>query len=279
MMRTLWRVVLVLGLLGGSAHALEDSVWVYRLLNDNPDCPTITRRLGEMKLRPTVIVSIEGGGFVLDRPNGREQLRCLIDALQASGRRAKLLLLQDTYYLSDDLEALRRMRLVASYAREERRVAGVVVDIEPYLDAEWKSGAVTTRRAVAYRFLRLLRQLRQAAKPLPMDAAIPWWLSSAEGVPELRPRHIFHAMSGAYVMLYGLGGRKEDGLTDRIVKRFPQSDPLLKRGRVYLTLATEDEDSPEKLERDLEFLRKTYHGAKGFAGTSVFHAGTNYKGQ
>ena len=269
-----------MGMLTGSAHAaLEDSVWVYQLLNDNPDCVTIERRLAETPLRETVIVSIEGGGFVLDRPNGREQLRCTMAALHRSGHQVKLLLLQDTLYLADDREAVRRMRAVGAFAKQEGGLAGAVVDIEPYLDEEWKSGSAEARRAIAGRFLHLLRQLRNAARPARLEAAIPWWLSSTVEIPELRPEHLFKAADGFYVMLYGLGGDANDGLADRIVKRLPPHDPLLQRGRVYLTLATEDELSPEHLHQDLALLRQRYRGARGFAGVSVFHAGAAYKGQ
>jgi hypothetical protein len=279
-MRLILRTALVFGILAGAAHAaLEDSVWVYRLLDDNPDCATIERRLAELPLRQTVIVSIEGGGFVLDRPNGREQLRCMTAALARSGRRAKVLLLQDTFYLADDIEAVRRMRAVSAYAKEEGGLEGAVVDIEPYLDPEWEKGSVATRRAIAYRFVRLLRQLKKAAQPLSLDAAIPWWLSSTPEIPELKPKSLFKSISGAYVMLYSMGGQASDGLTDRIVKRFPPHDPLLRRGRVYLTLATEDVPSQQELDRDLVVLTEKYRGARGFAGVSVFHAGTTYKGQ
>lgn len=258
--------------------AVEESVFVYGIFAGEITCPAIEQRLAGLPLRETAIVSVEesGGRFVLDDPTGGEQLRCAIDALARQHRRVKLLLLQDTSYLSNDIEALRRMRAIASFARQNRGVAAAVVDLEPYADSSWTEGSSIDRRAIAFRFTRVLQQLKKEARPLRLEAAVPWWLTSLNDVPEIGVKPLFGAVDGVYLMLYSLSGDMKHTVAERIAQRLSVKSPMLQRGHVYLTVTTEDEPTAEQLDRDLVSLRQQYSRARGFAGVSVFHAAGTY---
>ena len=255
---------------------IEDAVFVYQLLSDNPDCPTIEQRLSQMTLRNTAIVSMEGGGFVLDRENGEQQVQCMLDALHRSGTAAKLMLLQDVSFLSNRPEALRRIRAVSAFAKKHGGLSGAVIDIEPHMDDGWSSGSVNTRRAIAARYLSLLRELRQASRPVPFYACVPWWFESPRDVPQLNAKHLSQAMDGVYVMVYG-GAAGPHGIADDILKRVPPTGSFMKHGRVYLVLATEDEESPASMDRAIAHLRQQYRSSSSFAGTAVFHAKSPYR--
>jgi hypothetical protein len=234
--------------------------------------------LAGLPLRETVIISVEerGGRFVLDDAGGGGQLRCALDVLGRQHRRVKLLLLQDTMYLGNDIEAARRMRAVASFARQNRGIAAAVVDLEPYVDKGWTDGSQTDQRAIAFRFIRVLKQLKKESRPIHLEAAVPWWLTSLEDVPEMGVKPLFGAVDGVYLMLYGLSGDAKHSVAERIAQRLSLQNPMLQRGRVYLTLTTEDEPSVEQLDRDLAALRQQYGRTRGFAGVSVFHAAGTY---
>jgi hypothetical protein len=273
--------VVALSLLSTTAPArtpVEESVFVYGIFAGEVTCPAIEQRLAGLPLRETAIVSVEesGGRFVLDDPTGAEQLRCAIDALGRQHRRVKLLLLQDTSFLSNDIEALRRMRAIASFARQNRGIAAAVVDLEPYADSGWTEGSPTDRRAIAFRFTRVLQQLKKESRPLRLEAAVPWWLTSLKDVPEMGVNPLFGAVDGVYLMLYGLSGDPKHTVAERIAQRLSVKNPMLQRGRVYLTVTTEDEPTAEQLQRDLAVLREQYRRARGFAGVSVFHAAGTY---
>lgn len=267
-----------LGATAAARTSPEESVFVYGLFAGDVTCPAIEQRLSALPLRETVIVSVEesGGRFVLDAAGGSDQLRCALSALARQHRRVKLLLLQDTAYLANDIEAIRRMRAVASFARETHGVASAVVDLEPYADAGWTEGSQIDRRAIAFRFTRVLKQLKKEARPLRMEAALPWWLTSTKDVPEIALKPLFGSVDGVYLMLYGLSGEPQHSLAQRIAQRLSPKDPMLRRGRVYLTLTTEDEPSPEQLDRDIAALLRHYGRVRGFAGISVFHATGTY---
>jgi hypothetical protein len=256
----------------------EESVFVYGVFAGDSTCPMIEQRLASLPLRETAIVSVEesGGRFVLDDRTGPDQLRCAIGALARGNRRVKLLLLQDTRYVGNDVEAVRRMRAVAAFARKNHGIDAAVVDIEPYADRTWTEGSQIDRRAVAFQFTRVLKQLKKVARPLHLEAALPWWLTSTEDVPEIGLKPLFGSLDGVYLMLYGMSGDPQHSMTDRVMARLPVDDPMLRRGRVYLTLTTEDEPSREQLDRDIAELRQQYGKAKGFAGVAVFHAGGSF---
>jgi hypothetical protein len=254
-------------------RAPEDSVFVYSLFAGDTSCSVIEQRLAALPLRETAILSVEDGGrFVLDSADGAEQLICAMSALKRQHRRVKLLLLQDPVFLGNDVESSRRVQAVAEFARRNRGVEAAVVDLEPYTQAGWTKGSQLDRRTIAVRFTQVLRQLKKAARPLRLEAAVPWWLTSTRDVPEIGLKPLFSSVDGVYLMLYGLAERGSFSLPQRVAHRLPLKDPMLKRGRVYLTLNTEDEPSREQLERDIAELRLRYGGARGFAGISVFHA-------
>lgn len=262
-------------LLASTVHGRtpEESVFVYGLFAEGATCPAIEQRLAALPLRETAILSVEDGGrLVLDSAEGTEQLRCAMTALKRQRRRAKLLLLQDTVFLVNEAESSRRIRAVAEFAKRNRGVGAAIVDLEPYTQAEWTNGSPIDRRTIASRYTRLLKQLRKDARPLRLEAAIPWWLTSTTDVPEIGWKPLFSSVDGVYLMLYGLGERANFSLPQRVAHRLPVNDPMLKRGRVYLTLNTEDEPSAEQLQLDMAELRRRYEGVRGFAGISVFHA-------
>lgn len=155
-------------------------------------------------------------------------------------------------------------------------MAAAVVDLEPYVDSSWTEGSQIDRRAVAFRFTRVLKQLKREARPLPLEAAVPWWLTSTKDVPEISLKPLFGSVDGVYLMLYGLSGDAHDSVARRIAQRLSPKDPMLRRGRVYLTLTTEDEPSPQQLDRDIAALLRHYSRVRGFAGVSVFHANGSY---
>lgn len=262
-----------------SARGPEESVFVYGMFSAaDVSCPAIEQRLSELPLRKTVILSVErsGGHFVLDDAGGADRLRCALRVLRRQHRRVKFLLLQDTGFLAKESEAVRRMRAVASFARKNSIIEGAVVDIEPYVDSNWSEGTAQDRRAIAANFTRILRSLKDAARPLRLEAAVPWWLPSTEDVPEIGLKPLFDSVDGVYLMLYSLRGGAEDTVADRIAGHLSPQDPILQHGHVYLTISTEDEPSTEQLERDVAALHRRYRHARGFAGVSIFHAGGTY---
>lgn len=260
-----------------AARSPEDSVFVYGMFNGDVSCPAIEQRLADLPLRKTAILSVErsGGHFVLDDPGGPDRLRCALRVFRSQRRRVKFLLLQDTGFLAKEAEAVRRMRAVAAFGKKNS-IEAAVVDIEPYVDSNWSEGSAQDRRAIAANFTRILRLLKDAARPLRLEAAVPWWLPSTENVPEIGLKPLFDSVDGVYLMLYSLGGSAGDTVAARIANHLSANDPILQRGRVYLTISTEDEPSQLQLERDVAELHRQYRHARGFAGVSVFHAAGAY---
>ena len=260
------------------AREPEDSVFVYGLFAGETSCPAIEQRLAALPLRQTVILSVEesGGRFVLDDPSGADQLRCTIGALTRTRRRVKVLILQDATYMSNVMDAARRMIAISEFAKRNRGIEAAVVDIEPYAEDSWIHGTQAQRRDIAMRFTQVLNHLKKCSRPLKLEAALPWWLTSTKDVPEIGVKPLFGSVDGVYLMLYGLGGAPSQTVADRVVDRLSPKNEMLKRGRVYLTLNTEDQPSAEQMDRDLASLRRQYGRVKGFAGVSVFHAGGSY---
>jgi hypothetical protein len=259
----------------------EDAIFVYDVFAGAPACPQIEQRLAAMPLRPTVILSIEQGReFLLSSAEGTARLTCALAWLQRHDHRVKAMLVQDRSFINMHDAAVRRMGLLAQYAQHQP-IAGAVIDVEPYSDPDWGCSANVKRRALISRYKALLRDLRQAADPLPLETAEPWWAGSLKDVPEMQPSVLFQDVSGMYLMLYGdEGGPLVGNSTDGIAARVPPDGVYFGArqalGRVYLGLATYEAASPEALNRAIASLQERYSGVPGFAGTAIFHAGSTY---
>ena len=99
---------------------------MYHVFRGTDDCQEVVARLRKLPLRPTVILSVERGReFVLDRPNGEQQLDCVLRYLRASSRSVKALLLQAPSFLIKRKEgaprenALRHMSFFAPQMRDQ----------------------------------------------------------------------------------------------------------------------------------------------------------------
>lgn len=262
-----------------SAKKLEDSSFVYGVFADNPTCEQVEQRLAAAPLRATVLLSVENGqGFVLDQPGGADLLLCALRNLKGSGRAAKALLLQDPSFLDRTDESARRMRLLDEFDAANRKLlAGAVIDVEPYVEERWSCAALAGKREIGGRYLALLRQLKAAGGKLPVEAAIPWWYVLNDDIPELLPASILEAADGVYFMVYGdEGGPVVNGGAEKVFDRMPVEKLGVRRGKVYIALATYESVSAAQLEAELEQVRRHYAKARGFAGTAVFHATSQY---
>ena len=259
----------------------EDAIFVYDVFAQAPSCPQIEQRLAAMPLRPTVILSIEQGHeFLLSSAEGQARITCAVSWLQRNDHRVKAMLLQDRIFINMRDDAVARMGLLAQYAQHQP-IAGAVIDVEPYSDPDWGCSANAKRRALISRYRDLLRALRQAAGPLPLETAEPWWAGMSPDVPEMLPSVLFRYVSGMYLMLYGdeggpLVGNSVAGIADRVPPEGVYFGSKDAPGRVYLGLATYELASPEALNRQVASLQERYAGVPGFAGTAVFHAGSTY---
>jgi hypothetical protein len=259
-----------------AAAGMEDSSFVYDIFAGEPSCAVIQKRLAHLPLRKTVLLSVEDGPeLVLDRPSGIKQLRCAVAALQRGSHEIKALMLQDISFLKNAEEAVRRVGEVAQLS--PRAIHGVVVDIEPYVDETWDCGSPTQRRATATQYIALLQAIRTAARPMKLEAVVPWWYAAMKDVPELQPASLYGATDGIYAMVYGdPGGPVVDGNAQKILEHLPMNSPFFKKGKLYVAVATYEARSAQHLNNEIEILRAQYKGAQGFAGVSVFRAGGPY---
>ena len=272
--RFLLSVVLLATPLAHGGTPAEDSVFVYDVFAGAPDCAAIRQRLARLPLRPTVILSVEQGAeFVLDRPAGERQLRCALAELRHTSRRARAMLLQDIGFLRNQEEAVRRVRRLAQLASRTGGLAGMVVDIEPYLDPRWACAPAAVRRDIMASYVELLRKLRAAKGRLPLEAAVPWWFAS----PEVDGSSVVAALDGVYVMVYGdEGGPLVGGRAQRVLERVPPKGGFFDGTRVHVALAPYEAESPAHFGREIAHLRQRYAHTRGWAGVAVFHAGSAY---
>ncbi|HZQ93235.1 MAG TPA: carboxypeptidase-like regulatory domain-containing protein [Terriglobales bacterium] len=268
-------VLLAVVLSAGAAHAaLEDSVFVYDLFAGKPACAQIEQRLAALDLRPTVLLSVEQGpAFIPATPEGREQVACAVRALRRGKHHVKAMLLQDPGFLKDRSAAVQRVHAAATLPGIE----GLLIDVEPYTDPDWDCGKPEVRRQIAAGYVDLLRTLRSVADPMPLEAAVAWWMPGMEGVPEFATPRLADAADGLYLMLYGDEGGPLVGATVAdVAGRIPGSSEMLHRARVYFALARYESPSPEALNETIGGLRRLYGKTQGFRGTAVFHAGSRY---
>lgn len=262
-----------------SSPVLEDSSFVYDIFANDATCPQIEQRLARVPLRATVLLSVESGSsFVLDRPQGAELMSCALGKLHDSSHTVKALVLQDISFLDRQEEAARRVRRLAEYAATSHGpLAGVVVDVEPYVDEHWSCGAHQERRRIGNNYLSLLRQLKAVSGPLPVEAVVPWWFVLNQDIPELLPESILKAADGVYFMVYGdEGGPVVDGEAEDVFGRLTPDNLTVTQGRTYIALATYESHSAAALETEIAQVRQHYAAVHGFAGTAIFHAAGIY---
>lgn len=258
---------------------LEDSSFVYGVFADGPTCAQVEERLAQAPLRGTVLLSVENGqGFLLDQPDGAALLSCALDRLQSGKRSAKALMLQDTSFLDRQDESERRVRLLAEFAAAHPgALHGLLIDVEPYVDDRWSCAAPAEKRQIGSDYLALLRRLKAASGKLTVEAAIPWWYSINDDIPELLPDAILQAADGVYFMVYGdEGGPVVSGRAYKVFARLPVAKLPSQRGRSYIALATYESHSPAELEEEVAQVRQYYARARRFGGTAIFHARSEY---
>jgi len=261
------------------AEEAEDGVYVYNLFREANNCLELFGRLRRLTLRPTVILSIEEGPeFVLDRPDGEEQLGCVLSFLRGSQRRVKAMFLQDPVFLRDSREAVRRAALLGEFAgRHPGELAGAKVDVEPHTDTTWESGNTAERRGLLEGLHSLLRQVRPHLNGLPLGAAIPWWYAAAgTEFPEAAPRELFQAADELYFMLYGDDRTPNRLDVARLFDWVGAAPEFSESGRVYVVLATYQFPTKARLETGLRQIRRLLGSNRNFAGTAVFHAGSGF---
>lgn len=258
----------------------EDAVYVYDLFRQAHNCLDLYTRLRRLPLRQTVILSIEQGPeFILDRPQGEQQLACVLRFLRGSERRVKALFLQDNGFLRDGREAARRAELLGEFAaRHPGELAGVQVDVEPHTDAEWQQSDTAGRRKLLEGLEDLLRRVRPHLHGLPLGAAIPWWYAAVvKQFPEASPRALFQTADELYFMLYGDDQAPNHLDVARLFDWVGDAPVFAEMGRVYVVLATYQFPTKARLETGLRQLRRLLGSNRNFAGTAVFHAASGFR--
>ena len=257
----------------------EDSVYVYDLFRDTPDCTELLDRLKALPLRSTLILSIEQReGFLLDRPEGEAELACVFEYLRDSSRKAKALLAQDNVFLEKKDVAVQRARLVIAFASEHPGVlSGVQLDVEPYTDPKWACCPVEQRRGMMRDLLDLLSQVRRQLNGLPLSITAPWWYAELKDIPEALPESLFQVADEIYLMVYGdEGGPLVGGSAERVLSRVDAPEFFTGRGRLMIGLGTYEFTTPGQLEADLETVRRRLSAHPNFGGTVIFNATSSF---
>ena len=271
-------MVFATGAAPGSRQPLEDSSFVYGIFADNPTCADVEKRLADLPLRSTVLLSVESKGLVLDHEGGPDLMTCALTRLRDTGHRVKALMLQDPSFLERRDESIRRAMVLAEFQKKTKLpIEGIVIDIEPYVEERWSCAALPERRQIGAEFLDLLRDLKKASGRLTVEAVIPWWYTLNDDIPELLPSSILTATDGVYFMIYGdEGGPVVNGEAQRIFRRLPVTTIASDRGRVYLALAAYESRSPADIENEIGAVRDHYAAMRGFGGIAIFHASSSY---
>jgi hypothetical protein len=259
---------------------LEDAVYVYGLFNGASGCSDLEGRLKALRLRSTVILSVEPDpGFLLDLPDGEEQLTCVLSYLRKTSRKAKALFLQDPVFLERSEVSAGRARLLGSFAASHPGLlAAAQVDIEPYTTGRWSCCGLEGRRALLRDTLDLLGMVREELSGLPLGVLLPWWFpGTSDHIPQAAPRAFFGVVDELYLMAYGEeGGPAVGGTAKRVLDRVDVPEVFSGPGRVYIGLATYEFRSPNDLQNQLKKVRNRLARRPTFAGTAVFHATSAY---
>lgn len=258
----------------------EDAVYLYDIFRGTPGCQDLAERLSSQPLRSTVILSVEQGpDFLLDRPDGEAVLACALRNLQAASRNGKALFLQAPEFLKQPQEAVRRAALLGDFsARYPGLLAGVQVNIEPYVTKGWNSASLAERRRILASLASLLGELREPLLGLPLGLAVGWWYPAvAAELPEAAPSAWLRVADEVYVMAYGdQGGPLVGGSAQRVLERVDPDSFFSGPGRVHLAVAAYEFRSPQHLDRELTSLRHRLTSYPAFAGTAVFHAASPF---
>jgi hypothetical protein len=261
------------------AGGFEDGIYVYGIFKDATKCPELIDRLKALPLRQTVILSLDSGKeFVLDRPDGEDEISCVLDYLGASGHKTKGLLLQDPVFLDEADEAMRRASIVGQYAlRHPSHLAAVQLDVEPYTIKYWGCRTTQEKRDLMVGLQQLLGRVRRQLHGVPLGIVSPWWYPIAGDLPEVRPESLFQVADEIYLMAYGdEGGPIVGGTAERILGRVDAPEFFTGHGRLYIVLATYEFQSADNLQAELATVRKRLASRANFAGTAVFHAQSIY---
>jgi hypothetical protein len=260
-------------------RAPEDAIYVYDLFQGAPTCSELQERVAGHALRSTIILSVEQGpDFLLDQPFGEAALGCVLNHARGGSRWVKALFLQDPGFLSQPEEAVRRAALLGDFAaRHPGLLAGVQVNIEPYVSKDWTRAGPAQRRRILARLAALLADLRAPLKGLPLGLTVSWWYPAVTAeIPEAAPEAWLRVADEVYVMAYGdAGGPLVGGSARRVLERVHES-LFAGRGRVHLAVAAHEYRSPQHLDGELATIRERLAAYPGFAGTAVFHAASPF---
>lgn len=260
--------------------APEDAVYLYDVFRGTPGCADLAERLSSQPLRSTVILSVEQGpDFLLDRPDGEALLDCALRNIRKSSRTAKALFLQAPEFLKQPQEAVRRAALLGDFSsRYPGLLAGVQVNIEPYVTTGWNKASRAERRRILASLASLLGELREPLLGLPLGLAVGWWYQAvAAELPEAAPSAWLRVADEVYVMAYGdKGGPLVGGSAERVLARVDPDSFFSGAGRVHLAVAAYEFRSPQHLDRELTSLRHRLTPYPAFAGTAVFHAASPF---
>ena len=260
------------------AEAPEHSSFLYDVFAAAHPCADLERQFPSLLLHRTVILSVDQGTeFVLDRPDGGRELACVILFLHNHGRSIKAMTLQDPSFLSNQQEAVRRVRALSSFAAANpEMVSSIVVDVEPYTHARWDCGDHNVRSGLLDQFRELLRAVK-GVSGLYVDAIVPWWFAVQTTFPSVRLARLQDIVDGIYLMVYGdPGGPVVNGTTESVLNRLPPTMFGSLRDPVYLAIATYELTSPAAEREESERLLSAYRTQLAFGGIAVFRAGGEY---
>ena len=278
------RLVALIGLLACGGTALqatempEYSSFLYDIFAAAHPCAELRQQFASLSLHRTVILSVDQGTeFVLDRPDGSRELTCVLDFLHSHGHSVKAMTLQDTVFLSNQREAVRRVEALSRFAASNPdMISSVVLDVEPDTHPRWDCGDYNMRSSILDEFRGLLRAVKGVSS-LYVDAVVPWWFAVQTMFPSVRIAALQGLIDGIYLMVYGEpGGPVVNGTAASVLNRLPPTILTSLRDPVYLAIATYELKSPATEVQEAERLLSAYGSQPAFGGISVFRAGGEY---
>jgi hypothetical protein len=156
------------------------SLWVWHtsdLLRDGPPAIAELVDLAHATRIERIHLQLPSG---LDEPDTRAAVAATIGALETAGLEVFALDGAPEYGSADGRRTLQRAldRVLAHNAAVEPagRFAGVHLDVEPYLSAEWSDD----RDAAIQAYLVMLEEASEQLDELPLDAAVPFWFDGIQ---------------------------------------------------------------------------------------------------
>jgi hypothetical protein len=155
---------------------------------------------------------------------------------------------------------------------QQEGIAGVVLDVEPYLLDEWD----TDRNRVERAYLRMLKLARRASSDLPLMAAVPFWFDhdtyrNASGTLAER---VAARVDALVVMAYRDELSVGDGIVALARGEIEVAARLDKVAMVALQTAADDLDKLTFFEEDRDALGRAVmaiEGTPGFGGVALHH--------